>query len=213
MVYEVIGTVGDVRGTALDQPPTPTAYVTYPQRNFGLASLVVRTSGPPSALVSTVREAVRAHDPDLPIGALRTMDDVVNGSLASRRFQLQLVASFAILAALLASLGVYGVMAYSVTQRRGEMGIRLALGAKPTALVVRVMREALWLAVVGLLVAIPLTWMSGAFLARFLVGVTPQDPVVFGATVAIIVATSMIAAAGPALRASRIDPMMALRCE
>src|SRR5439155_1659115 len=132
-----------------------------------------RAVGDPSSLAPLVRQTIRAHDLELPIVAFRTMDDVMNESLSARRFQLLLVALFATLAALLASLGVYGVMAYSVAQRRGEMGIRLALGAKPGALVLSVVREALSLAVIGLVVAIPVTLMSGSFLGRYLVGVTP----------------------------------------
>jgi len=213
VVYEVIGTVGDVRGTGLDQPTTPTAYVPYPQRNFGLVSLLVKTSGDPASLASTVRQAIRSHDPELPIPAFRTMDDVVGRSLATRRFQLQLVALFAILAALLASVGVYGVMAYSVAQRTPEMGIRLALGARRGALIGSVLREAMTLAVIGLLVAVPATILSGSFLSRYLVGVTADNPLVLSATIVIIAATALTAAAGPALRASRVDPMVALRCE
>ena len=213
IVYEVIGTVGDVRGTGLDQPPTPTAYVPYPQRNYGFVSLIVKAAGDPATLTSTVRQVVRAHDPELPLPAFRTMDDVIGRSLAARRFQLLLVAFFAVLAALLASIGVYGVMAYSVAQRSPEIGIRLALGARPAALVRSVLREAMLLAVVGLLIAVPSTALSGAFLSRYLVGVTPGNPLVLTATIAIIAATALTAAAGPALRASRVDPLVALRSE
>src|SRR5262249_31448274 len=128
-VYEVIGIVGDVRGTSLEQPLTPTAYVPYPQRNYGVVSLVVKTAGDPTGLMWAVRQGVRAYDSELPLPAFRTMDDVVGRSLSARRFQLWLVAFFAVLAALLASIGVYGVTAYSVAQRSSELGIRLALGA------------------------------------------------------------------------------------
>ena len=212
-LYEVVGTVGDVRGTALDQPLTPTAYVPFPQKTLSGVSLIVKTSGNPSALASLVHGILRAHDPELPVVTIRTMDDVMNESLAQRRFQLLLVALFATLAALLASLGVYGVMAYSVAQRTSEIGIRLALGAKPAAVVFKVMRDALMLAAGGLLVALPVTMISGSFLSKFLVGVTPRDPLVLGATAAIIGVTALLAAAGPGLRASRVDPMVALRCE
>jgi putative ABC transport system permease protein len=212
-VYEVIGTVGDVRGTALDQPLTPTAYVPFPQRSAGGVSLIVKTTGDPSTVTPLVRRSIRAHDPELPVVAFRTMGEVLNDSLAARRFQLLLVAFFAVLAALLASIGVYGVMSYSVAQRAGEIGVRLALGAKPGAVVLGVIGDALKLAAGGLLVAVPITLMSGSFLSTFLVGVTPRDPLVLGATVAIIASTALIAGAGPGLRASRVDPMIALRCE
>jgi ABC-type antimicrobial peptide transport system permease subunit len=213
VVYEVIGIVGDVRGTGLDQPLTPTAYVPYPQRNYGVVSLIVKAAGDPVALTSTVRQAVRSHDPELPLPAFRTMDDVIGRSLSTRRFQLLLVAFFAVLAAVLASIGVYGVMAYSVAQRSSEIGVRLALGARPSALVRSVLREAILLAVIGLLIAVPSTMLGGSFLSRYLDGVTPANPLVLVATIAIITVTALAAAAGPALRASRVDPMLALRCE
>ena len=128
----------------------------------------MKAAGDPATLTPTVRQAVRAHDPELPIPAFRTMDDVIGRSLATRRFQLLLVALFAGLAALLASVGVYGVMAYSVAQRSPEIGIRLALGARPGVLVRSVLREAMLLAVVGLLIAVPSTVLSGSFLSRYL---------------------------------------------
>src|SRR5262249_24556081 len=95
VVYEVIGTVGDVRGTGLEQPPTPTAYVPYPQRNIGFVSLIVKAAGDPVTLTSTIRQAARAHDPELPLPAIRKMDDVIGRSLGTRRFQLFGVAFFA----------------------------------------------------------------------------------------------------------------------
>jgi putative ABC transport system permease protein len=213
IVYEVIGTVSDVRGTSLEQPLTPTAYVPYPQRNYGVVSLIVKTSGDPAGLTSTVREQVRRYDSELPLPSFRTMDDVVGRSLSARRFQLALVAFFAVLAALLASIGVYGVTAYSVVQRSSELGIRLALGARPLALVRSVLREAIWLAAIGLLVAVPSTILGGSLLSRYLFGVTPGDPLALTATIAIVAVTALAAATGPALRATRVDPLVALRSE
>jgi ABC-type antimicrobial peptide transport system permease subunit len=141
------------------------------------------------------------------------MNDVVDQSVAPRRFQLQLVSLFAVLTALLSALGIFGVMSYSVAQRRGEMGIRLALGTPPREILGRILREALRIAVVGLLAAAPLAWFAGRFLQSFLFSVTPYDPVAVAAVVVIVIGTAVIAAAGPGLRASRVDPMVALRCE
>src|SRR5262249_45271952 len=196
-----------------EQPPTPTAYIPYPQKNYGFVSLIVKAAGNPVALTSTIRQTVRAHDSELPLPAFRTMDDVVGRSLAARRFQLWLVAFFAVLAALLASIGVYGVTTYSVAQRSSELGIRLALGARPVALLRSVLREAMWLAVFGLLAAVPATILGGSLLSRYIVGVTPGDPLALGATIAIISATALAAAAAPAFRATRVDPLVALRSE
>ena len=212
-LYEVIGTVGDVRGTSLDQPLTPTAYVPFPQRAQTIFTLMVKTEGDPSAVVSRVRNIVRAHEPEVPLGPFRTMDDVVDQSVAPRRFQLQLVAVFALLTALLSGLGVFGVMAYSVAQRSGEIGIRLALGTPPRAILLRVLRDALRITIAGLLIAAPLAWVAGRFLRSFLYGVTPYDPLALTSAVAIIVVTALVAAAAPGFRASRVNPMVALRCE
>jgi predicted permease len=212
-LYEVIGTVGDVRGTSLDQPLTPTAYVPFPQRAQTIFTLMVKTEGDPSAVVSRVRNIVRAHEPEVPLGPFRTMDDVLDQSVAPRRFQLQLVAVFALLTALLSGLGVFGVMAYSVAQRRGEIGIRLALGIPPRDILLRVLRDALRITIVGLLIAAPLAWVAGRFLRTFLYGVTPYDPLALMFAVAIIVVTALVAAAAPGFRASRVNPTVALRCE
>ncbi|HEX7792991.1 MAG TPA: ABC transporter permease [Vicinamibacterales bacterium] len=212
-LYEVIGTVGDVRGTSLDQPLTPTAYVPFPQRAQAIFTLMVKTERDPSVLISRVGSIVRAHEPEAPLGPFRTMDDVVDQSVAPRRFQLQLVAVFALLTALLSGLGVFGVMAYSVAQRRGEIGIRLALGIPPREILLRVLRDALQITAVGLAIAAPLAWLAGRFLRAFLYGVTPYDPLAITAAVAIIVVTALAAAAAPGFRASRVNPMVVLRHE
>jgi predicted permease len=213
VLYEVIGTVGDVRGTSLDQPLTPTAYVPFPQRSYPNSTLLVKTDGDPSALVAPIRENIREHDPEIPLARFRTMDDVIDQSVAPRRFQLQLVAVFALLTALLSGLGVFGVMAYSVAQRRGEIGIRLALGIPPREILLRVLRDALQITAVGLAIAAPLAWLAGRFLRSFLYGVTPYDPLALTSAVAIIVVTALAAAAAPGFRASRVNPMVALRHE
>jgi predicted permease len=210
-LYEVVGIAGDVRGTTLDQPMALTAYIPFPQRTASGASLLVKTSVAPAAIAPLLQEIIRRQDPELPIVAVRTMKDVVNASLEPRRFQLVLVALFAVLAALLAGLGVYGVMAYSVAQHAREIGIRLALGAPPHAMLGMVMRNALRLAIGGLLVAMPLALAAGSFLRTFLVGVTPYDPAALVGADAIVLLTALAAAAIPGLRASHIDPMTALR--
>jgi ABC-type antimicrobial peptide transport system permease subunit len=174
---------------------------------------MVKTEGDPSVLIPRVGSIVRAHEPEAPLGPFRTMDDVVDLSVAPRRFQLQLVAVFALLTALLSGLGVFGVMAYSVAQRRGEIGIRLALGIPPREILLRVLRDALQITAVGLAIAAPLAWLAGRFLRSFLYGVTPYDPLALTSAVAIIVVTALAAAAAPGFRASRVNPMVALRHE
>jgi ABC-type lipoprotein release transport system permease subunit len=212
-VYEVVGVVGDVRGTALDQPVTPTAYVAFPQRVRGISVLMVKTEGDPSRAATVVRQALRTHDPELPVPTFRTMDDVIASSLYSRRFQLNVVAMFAALAVLLAGIGIYGLMAYSVAQRRGELGMRLALGAHPRSLVLLVIGRAVRLGLLGLALAMPVGWIAGRAVRSFLYGVTPLDPQVFALTAAVTFVVALAGAAIPALRASQLEPLAALRHE
>ncbi len=209
--FEVIGTVSDVRGTALDQPPTPTAYVPFPQRSRGIASLLVRTGGGSGGLESALQRSIRTHDPDLPVPAVQTLDAVIAGSLDARRFQLRLVTVFALVALLLASIGVYGVMAYSVAQRRGELGVRLALGAAPRTVLMLVVRQAMTSSAIGLTLAVPLVWIAGRFLATVLVGVRPFDLSALLATATVVLLTALAAAAIPGIRATQIDAAGVLR--
>jgi ABC-type antimicrobial peptide transport system permease subunit len=212
-MYEVVGVVRDVRGTALDQPMTPTAYVAFPQRVRGLATLIVKAQGDPSIVSAVIRQSLRAHDPDLPLPTFRTMEEVVATSLDARRFQLLVVSVFAGLAVLLAAIGVYGVMAYSVAQRRVELGVRLALGAAPARVLLLVIGRAVRLGIGGVVLAVPVAWLAGAALRSFLYGVTPLDPQVFAATALVMFSVAICAAAIPAIRASRLDPGTALRHE
>jgi len=212
-VYEVIGIVGDVRGTALDQPVTPTAYVLFPQRTRGIATLLVKTDRDAASVAGLIRQSLNSRDADLPPPTFRTMEEVVAGSLDARRFQLMVVAVFAGLAVLLAAIGVYGVMAYSVAQRRVEIGVRLALGAAPRMVLLLVIGRAIWLGLGGVVLALPMGWLTGAALRSFLYGVTPLDPQVFVTTALVMFFVAAGAAAVPAIRASRLDPGAALRHE
>ena len=212
-VYEVVGVVGDVRGTALDQPVTPTAYVPFPQRTRGIATLLVKTDRDPASLAGLIRQSLKSRDLDLPTPTFRTMEEVVAGSLDARRFQLMVVVVFAGLAVLLAAIGVYGVMAYSVAQRRVEIGVRLALGAAPRRVLLLVIGRAVRLGLGGVALALPMGWLTGAALRSFLYGVTPLDPQVFVTTALVMFCVAVGAAAVPAIRASRLDPGAALRHE
>ena len=129
-LLQVVGVVGDVRGISLDKAPTMTVYVPYWQRFQSQALLAVRTPLDPGVVAPDLRRALRRVDPELPVPAFRTMEDIVSVSVAERRFQTSLVMLFGLVAALLASLGIYGVVSYSVAQRTGELGIRMALGAR-----------------------------------------------------------------------------------
>jgi predicted permease len=212
-LYEVVGVAGDVRGTALDQPETPTAYVPFPQRARGIFTVMVKTEGDPARMTGPVRDILRAHDPRLPLPAIRTMEDVVEGSLEARQFQLTVVTVFALLAVLLSGIGIYSVMAYSVTQRRNELGLRLALGAQPRALMLLVIGRAARLALLGLAIAVPVGWAAGSAVRSFLYGVTPFHPPSMGLTAVAVLCIAIGAAAMPAIRAGRLEPGVALRHE
>jgi putative ABC transport system permease protein len=212
-LFEDVGIVADVRGTALDQPVTPMAYVPFPQRARNLATIIVKTSGNPSSVAPVVRQALRTIDPELPLPLFRTFDDVIGASLDARRFQLTLIGLFAALAVVLAGVGVYAVMAYSVAQRRGELGVRLALGASPRGLLTLVLGRAFRLGLAGLAVALPLGWLAGSGVRSFLYGVTPFDPGTLALTAAVTLLVACAAAAIPAVRASRLEPLVALRLE
>ena len=164
-------------------------------------------------MASAIRAAIRELDPDLPIVGMRTMDDVVAGSIAEKRFQMNLVLLFAVAATLLAGLGIYGVLSYAVTQRTNEIGIRLAIGADPGAVRHLIVKDALHLVAGGLLVGVPLALVAASSLRALLFGVAPQDlPTIIGVCV-VLTAAAWLAAYMPARRASRVDPIVALRCE
>lgn len=212
-LYEIVGVVADVRNNALDQPPTSTAYVPFPQRSYAAAAVLVRSSQDPSAQTGAIRHAVREVDAELPVGTFRTIDDIVQDATAQRSFQMRLVMAFAVAGVMLATLGVYSLLAYSVAQRHAEFGVRLALGARPNVLSTIVLKEAMHVIGGGLVVAIAGALALGSVLRSFLFGVAPNDPGTLLAVGALMAATALLAAYIPSRRASRVDPMTALRGE
>ena len=211
---EVVGVVGDVHGVSLSRPPSLTVYVPY-WRSLSSAdlSLVVKTAGDPRGAAGSLRAVIRRLDPDLPVPSPRTMQAVVDDSVAQRRFQMNLVLLFAAVATLLASLGIYGVVAYSVGQRTNEMGIRLALGAPAGQIARMVLSEGLGPVAAGLAVGVLASLALGRVLGSLLFGVGAGDPVTIGGVVALLGAVALIATYLPARRATRVDPVSALRCE
>ena len=210
-LMQVVGVVGDVRGISLDKPPTMTVYVPYWQRFQAQALLAVRTPRDPAAIASELRTALRRVDPELPVPAFRTMQEIVAVSVAERRFQMDLVLLFGLVAALLASLGIYGVISYSVAQRTGELGIRMALGALPSGIRWLVLRQCLGPVAGGLACGLIASGIAGRLLNSLLFGVSAVDPLTMGAVV--VTLSGVAAAAGyvPARRATRVDPVTALR--
>ncbi len=209
----IVGVVGAVKTDAFDAPDAPHLYFAAHQRSNVAMTVFLRTAANPAGLTEALRREVQAVDPDLPVFGARTMQEVVARSLAQRRFQLQMIAAFAGIALLLAALGIYGVTAFWVNQRRQEIGIRIALGAGGGAVVRMVLRQGMvltgWGVLAGFAGALPLSRL----LRNLLFGATFFDPATFAAIAAVILAAALVACYLPARRATRVDPMNALRSE
>jgi predicted permease len=208
----VVGVVGDIRmGTSGD--PRPTAYVSSRQDHWGGAAIVVRTSVDPMSLLPAIRREVKALDPALPIAEPKTLRAVQAVGLSDRRLPMQLMTAFALLALLLAAVGVYGVMAYSVAARTREIGVRMALGAQPAAVFGMVLRQGLRAAVLGPAVGLLGAAALGRVLTSLLYGVTPTDAPTFATVVVVLLVVTVVACLVPARRAVRVDPLDSLRAE
>ena len=210
----IIGVAGDIRDEGIDLPTKPTIYVNHRQEAWEHSlAVVIRTSGDPQTAASALRNAVRSADPSLAVHDIRDLDAVVGSSLAARRFSLGVTSSFAAVALILAAVGVYGVLAYSVTSRTKEFGVRLALGATARAVLLLVVREGLTWATLGLVVGVAGAIAVARLLAGLLFGVGPLD-----ASTYVIVASSLIlvvlaACLVPALRATKVDPLTSMQAE
>jgi predicted permease len=213
-LIEVVGVVGDVRGAGLDKGPAVTVYLPYWQRRTsGGPSLAVRADIDPLALSSTIRSAIRHVDPELPVPRFQTMEEIVDESVAQRRFQMNLILLFAFAALVLASLGIYGVVSYSVALRTNEMGIRMALGARGSDVLMMIVREGMAPAVVGLCCGLGASLAAGRLLSGLLYGVAAVDTLTIVGVVLTLMAVAALASVIPARRATRVDPVTALRYE
>jgi predicted permease len=212
---EVIGTVNDVLGVSLSAPPSPTVYFPYWQRTFnrGAFSLAVKMRSDSASPAPAIRDVIHRLDPEMPVPAFRPMDDFVDASAAAPRLQMMLVTAFALTALVLASLGTFGVMSQSVSQRTNEIGIRIALGAAPAAVLRGILAEATQLALAGIVLSVPLALATSRVLHGLLFGVDAYDPATAIAVGAVLIATAVLASWPPARRASRVDPLIALRQE
>src|SRR5476649_527504 len=208
---EIVGVVGDTKTGSLTEESGAQIYVPHAQDSqWNFMGLVIRTAGDPAAFATTLRREVQALDKDQPIYNVRTMDDVVANSLGTRRVSMQLFAVFACAALLLAAIGIYGVMAYTVTQRTQEIGIRMALGAQRSDVLGLVVRQGMTLAAIGVVAG-----LAGAFgltrvMASLLFNVQPDDPATFLAISFLLIAVAFLACYLPARRAAKLDPMIAL---
>jgi predicted permease len=209
----IVGVVADEKQDGLDRPAEPTEYSSLGQRLQSPLTFVVRSGGTPDAAIAAARAQVAAVDKDLALTQTTTLEEVVDRSMADARFRTTLLAVFAAIALLLAALGIYGVLAYFVSQRSRELGIRLALGARPATLFRMVVGQGM--RPVGVGAAIGLAGAVGVttLMQSLLFGVTPVDPAAYGVATAVLAALAAAACAVPALRATRVDPLSALRDE
>jgi predicted permease len=211
--WEVVGVVGDVRHQTLEQASGAEMYMPMTQVWWPTLEMVVRSSLPPEALIPGVRRALESTDPTLPTGDFHTLESVVDQAVSPRRFTLALLGSFAGAALLLAALGIYSVLSYSVSRRIPEIGIRMALGESGRQVLGRVVARTVALAGIGIFIGGVGSWVSVRLIASLLFGIEPTDPMTFGSMVVILLAVAALAGFLPARRASRTDPIAALRVE
>jgi predicted permease len=210
--YEIIGIVGDVRKDIAVEPD-PTMYWPLLEGSFSFAALAVRTAGNPNAIALPVQKEVSRLDPDLPVVSVLTMEEVLSKGTSQRRASLMLLGLFAGLATILAAIGLYGLLAYSIRQRTSELGIRIALGASPANVIGMILAQGLRPAAAGVLIGLAIAGATVRVLQSLLFEVKPLDYQVFLAVATLLITVAALACAIPARRAIRIDPAMALRTE
>lgn len=209
----VIGVLANARTDSLAEADVPLAYLSFYQTGSHHLAIFLRGHLDGAAAAEGVREAVQAVDPTLPVLGTRTLSETVSASLAERRFSLEMLASFALTALLLAGLGIYGVISYMVNERRHEIGIRVALGAQRRNILRLVLRQGLGLALAGAAVGLAAALVLSQFMARWLYGVRPTDTLTFAGVAVLLLAVALLGCCVPARRALRVDPMVALRHE
>ena len=215
--FSIVGVVADVRQMGLDEPVKAEMYFPYSQIDnqpwFAPRDLAIRTTGDPLKLVSSVREAVRAVDPDQPISNVAVLSDLLGEEASQRQMGMVLLSAFAVLALILASLGIYGVLAYFVAQHRNEIGVRLALGATPLKMLLLVIRKGMGLTLAGVVFGVFASFALTRLMRSLLFGISANDPLTFVAVPLVLLVVSLLACWIPARRAAKVDPMAALRYE
>src|SRR5215468_4312404 len=209
----IVGVAGDVKNVGLEADARLATYEPHSQRPWSSMTLAIRTGADPLSLSAAVRGELRAMEKDLLIRVLSTMDERIRLSVAPRRFNMTLLAGFAALALLLAAVGVYGVMSYTVTQRTHEIGVRMALGAQSGAVLKLIVGQGLRLASIGVAIGLPAAFVLTRWMEDLLFGVRPTDAWTYGAVAALLLLVALFACWIPARRAAKVDPMVALRCE
>jgi putative ABC transport system permease protein len=210
----IVGVVGDMRRTGLDVDVRCETFLPYTQRRFvGFLSLVVRAKSDPRAIATAVRDQVWAIDPGQPVSHIRTMDQLLGGMMAQRRLNMVLFALFGGVALVLAAVGVYGVISYSVTQRTHEIGIRMALGAGRADVLKMIVRNGMTLVLIGVAIGLIAAFGLTRLMTTLLFGVSATDLATFAAISGILSGVALAACFVPALKAIKVDPMIALRYE
>jgi putative ABC transport system permease protein len=215
----VVGVVGEVKVRGLERDNEPQLYLSAGQVpdtafvNDDPMDLVVRFSGTTGALLPAVREIVRAADPEQPISNVRTLEDVVAGETATRRAQLRVLGALAAIALLLSGIGIYGLLAYTVSQRSREIGVRLALGAEPAGVARMIVSQGMKLALVGLVPGVLVAYVAARGMRALLFGVAPADPATIFGAIALVCVMTLVGSLVPVLRAVRVNPMRVLRAE
>jgi putative ABC transport system permease protein len=213
---EIVGVVADVRQMGLDEPVKAEMYLPYQQIDniwYIPRDLAIRTNGDPSNLVGSVRQIIREVDPDQPVSNVATMAELLGTEASQRRMGMIMLAGFAALALLLASLGIYGVLAYFVTQHTNEIGVRQALGATPRNILFLVLRKGMGLTLIGVVIGMAAAFALTRLMSSLLFGVTAADPLTFASVPLLLVMVALLACYIPARRATKVDPLVALRYE
>jgi putative ABC transport system permease protein len=210
---EVVGVVGSIKQTTLAAEARPAMYLPHPQARSSRLTLLVRTHGEPLEIVGAVREQVRAIDKDVPVTHVQTMSQVFDASVAQQRFSMLIVGLFAGLALILSTVGIYGVMAYSVAQRSHEIGVRMALGAQTAQVLKLILKDGMKLAVVGVVMGLAGAFALTRLLTTLLFGVKPNDGMTLVVVSLGLLFVAFVACYLPARRATKVDPLVALRYE
>ncbi len=215
----VVGVVGDVRVRGLDRSSEPQVYLPYKQSDgvymgfYGPKDLVLRSSVAPGLLTPAIRRIIRGADREQPISDVRTMDEIVGSTTASRALQLHVLAAFAVVAILLAGIGIHGLLSFAVSQRRHEIGVRIALGARSSDVLRMVLRQGVALAAAGVALGVMLAYAAGRAMEALLAGVEPGDAATFLGAIALSVLMTLLGSLVPAARAVRVDPIAVMRSE
>ena len=210
---EIVGVVADIRNRALNTEPKPAYYMPQSQVPFTQLIVVARTTNDPHALITSANREVSAIDPELPVFGVKTMAEYIAASVAAPRFNTTLLSIFAAVAVVLTIIGLYGVMSYSVAQRTNEIGIRMALGAQTRDVLRLIVKQGVTLVLIGLALGIVGALALTRVLGTLLFGVTTKDPATFIAIAGLLSLVALLACYVPAWRATKVDPLEALRCE